>query len=114
MSKNLVEKGKLDKPVTFWNRTYQVASDWAAEIGPGAIAVQRLTEAIYDADIVWSCLATQDAVISCFDKILESSVKGKLFVESSTVTPEATNRLAERVREAGAEFVSMPGTKNLF
>ena len=113
MSKNLVEKGKLDKPVTFWNRTYQVASDWAAEVGSGANAIQNLSDAIYHADIVWSCLATQDAVLSCFEKILETSIKGKLFVESSTVTPEATNRLAERVREAGAEFISMPGTIDL-
>lgn len=110
----MVQKGKLDKPVTFWNRTYQVASDWAAEVGPGANAIQNLSEAIYNADIVWSCLATQDAVLSCFDKMLETSIRGKLFVESSTVTPEATNRLAERVREAGAEFISMPGMEFSF
>lgn len=111
MSKNLVDKGKLNKPVTFWNRTHNVASQWAAIVGPGAKAVEDLIEAIADADIVWSCLSTQDAVISCFDRILETNVKGKLFVESSTVTPEASNRLAERLQEAGAEFISMPGTK---
>jgi hypothetical protein len=111
MSKNLVEKGNLDKPVTLWNRTYKVAKDWAAQIGSGADAEEIIEEAVKDADIVWSCLASQDAVFACFDKILKTDVKGKLFVESSTVTPEATNKLAERVRDAGAEFISMPGTE---
>ncbi|KAJ4301086.1 hypothetical protein N0V90_003176 [Kalmusia sp. IMI 367209] len=108
MSKNLAEKGNLDKPVTLWNRTHKVASDWAAKVGSGVVAVEDLLEAVKDADIVWSCLATQDAVLSCFNKILETDVKGKFFVESSTVTPEASNKLAERVRDAGAEFISMP------
>ncbi|KAF1971185.1 6-phosphogluconate dehydrogenase-like protein [Bimuria novae-zelandiae CBS 107.79] len=108
MSKNLAEKGNLDKPVTLWNRTHTVASDWAATIGPRTNAVEDLVEAIEDANMVWSCLATQDAVLSCFNRILETNVRGKLFIESSTVTPEALNKLAERVREAGAEFISMP------
>ncbi|KAL5391325.1 hypothetical protein DPSP01_001200 [Paraphaeosphaeria sporulosa] len=108
MSKNLVEKGNLDKPVTFWNRTHKVASEWAAFVGPGANAVEDLLDAVKDADIIWSCLATQDAVFSCFSRMLDTNVRGKFFVESSTVTSEASNRLAERVREAGAEFISMP------
>jgi len=107
MSKNLVDKGNLDKPVTLWNRTHKVASDWAVRIG--ADAVEDLGESVRDADIVWSCLATQDAVLTCFERILKTNVQGKFFVESSTVTPEASNKLAERVREAGAEFISMPG-----
>lgn len=90
-----------------------MASDWAAVVGHGAITVEDLAEAVKDSDIVWSCLATQDAVLSCFNRILEINVKGKLFVESSTLTPDASNKLAERVREAGAEFVSMPGM-NIF
>lgn len=109
MSKNLAEKGNLDKPVTLWNRTHKVAADWAEKVGSGTVAVEDLLEAVKDADIVWSCLATQDAVMQCFDRILTTDVKGKFFCESSTVTPEASNKLAERVREAGAEFISMPG-----
>jgi 3-hydroxyisobutyrate dehydrogenase-like beta-hydroxyacid dehydrogenase len=111
MSKNLVEKGNLDKPVTFWNRTHKVASEWAAFVGSGANAAEDILDAVEEADIVWSCLATQDAVLTCFERILQTNVRGKFFVESSTVTSEASNMLAERVREAGAEFISMPGTK---
>lgn len=44
-----------------------------------------------------------------FATILENDVKGELFVECSTVTPEHTNILAAKVIGAGAEFVSMPG-----
>lgn len=113
MSKNLVDKGGLEQPVTFWNRTHRVASEWAAAVGAGALAVEDLGVAVREADMVWSCLATQDAVLACYGRILETtSVQGKLFIESSTVTPEATNLLAERVRQAGAEFVSMPGMSN--
>jgi 3-hydroxyisobutyrate dehydrogenase-like beta-hydroxyacid dehydrogenase len=59
--------------------------------------------------MVWSFLADEDAVLEMFDTILREDIKGKLFVECSTITSEATNKLARRVLNAGGEFVAMPG-----
>jgi 3-hydroxyisobutyrate dehydrogenase-like beta-hydroxyacid dehydrogenase len=44
-----------------------------------------------------------------FNTILKEDVREKIFVECSTITPEATNELARRVLNAGGEFVAMPG-----
>lgn len=46
--------------------------------------------------------------------ILRENVKEKLFVECSTITPEATNKLARRVLNAGGEFVAMPGKSTIW
>jgi hypothetical protein len=41
--------------------------------------------------------------------ILREDIKGKLFVECSTITSEAMDKLARRVLNAGGEFVALPG-----
>lgn len=108
MSKNLAEKANLSKPIILWNRTISRAISHSKAIG-NAIVAETLLEAVSRSDIIWSCLSDEEAVISSFDAILETSICGKLFLECSTITPEATNKLAARVLNAGAEFVAMPG-----
>ncbi|KAL5386756.1 hypothetical protein PMIN06_010527 [Paraphaeosphaeria minitans] len=85
MCTNLVEKGILDKPVTFRNRTHKVASEWAAFVGLEANAIEDLVDDVKDTDITWSCVAIQDAVFSFFSRILDTNARGRFFVESSTV-----------------------------
>lgn len=113
MSKNLVQKGNLGSPILLWNRTSSVSTEHAGTLGgdQAAVAVESVLDAVREADIIWSCLATQDAVLSVFDTILKdgSVATGKVFVESSTIEPVATNALAEKITAAGAEFVAMPG-----
>ncbi|KAF2107337.1 6-phosphogluconate dehydrogenase-like protein [Lophiotrema nucula] len=107
MTKNLVKNGKLDEPLILWNRTHIRAVEHSEQIRNSA-AIESLEDAVSTADIVWSCLSTEKVVIELFDTILQQDVRGKLFVESSSITPEATNSLAARVGNAGAEFVGMP------
>jgi 3-hydroxyisobutyrate dehydrogenase-like beta-hydroxyacid dehydrogenase len=108
MTKNLVVKGNLEKPLILHNRTKLRAVEHSLEIGYSTVA-NTLEEAVSKSDIIWSCLQDQDAVESTFDEILKDDVKGKLFLESSTVLPELIDQLAKRVMDAGAEFVAMPG-----
>ncbi|KAI9663953.1 MAG: hypothetical protein M1821_007444 [Bathelium mastoideum] len=107
MTKNLILNGKLEHRLILWNRTLQVALDHSARIGHSVVA-ETVEEAVQGADIIWSCFASQEAVSERFETILQRDVKGKLFVESSTISADATNKLAERVIAAGAEFVAMP------
>ena len=111
MATNLVKKGNLEKPIILWNRSYSRAADLSAEIGHSE-AVHSVEEAVAPSNIIWSCLSDQEAVLGIFDIILKGDVRGKLFLECSTITPPVTNELAKRVIDAGAEFVAMPG-KNL-
>ena len=112
MSNNLVKKGKLDKPIVLWSRTSRNATERSAAVGHATV-VSSAEAAVEQSDIIWSCLSDEKAVTQVFDAILKRDVKGKLFVECSTVTPKAWNELCDRVVTAGAEFVSMPGAWEL-
>jgi 3-hydroxyisobutyrate dehydrogenase-like beta-hydroxyacid dehydrogenase len=108
MSNNLATKGSLEKPIVLWSRTTANAEAHHSDV-PHSVVVPSLAEAVAQSDIIWSCLSDQDAVFTTFEQILKQDVKGKLFIECSTVTPEASTELVAKVLAAGAEFVSMPG-----
>lgn len=105
---NLVQHGIFSRPLTIYNRTRSKAEDHAARIGNCRV-VATVEEAVASSDIIWSCLQDQGAVQSVFDNALVHDIRGKLFVDSSTIGPEGTNEIARRVIAAGGEFVAMPG-----
>ncbi|TVY44621.1 putative oxidoreductase [Lachnellula subtilissima] len=107
ISQNLVTKGNLDQPLILWNRTHSISIIHAEAIG-GSVAVDSVQEAVTKSDIIWSCLADQEAVASVFDTILKMDIKQKVFVECSTMTPQATTDLCHSVIQRGGEFVAMP------
>ena len=108
MTKNIVGKANLENPLILWNRTQQRAQEHSSNIGHSLVAA-TVEEAVTKADIIWSCLQDQEAVTEIFEEILKMDIRGKLFIESSTVVPNVTNRIAKEVEKAGAEFVAMPG-----
>lgn len=108
MCKNLVQKGKLEKPLILYNRTTSRTVALNARIGHSIVA-ESVEEAVAPADITFSCLTDEAAVNQTFDKILTLDVKGKLFVECSTVLAEHMNELSRKVEAAGAHFIAMPG-----
>lgn len=111
MTKNIVLYGNLDKPLKLYNRTKSRAEEHSANLGHSTVAA-TLEEAVSDTDIIWSCLQDQEAVEATFGSLLKTNIQGKLFVDSSTITPEKTNSIARQVLGAGAEFVAMPGLPN--
>lgn len=108
MTKNLVLYGKLDKPLKIYNRTKSHAEKHSAIIGHSRVT-DTIKEAILGSSIIWSCLQDQEAVEATFGDILGSDIKGKLFIESSSITPKMTNSIAKQVVSAGGEFVALPG-----
>ncbi|TVY30374.1 putative oxidoreductase [Lachnellula hyalina] len=107
MTRNIVLSGKLDEPLIIYNRTKARAEEHSASIGHSTVA-ETIEEAVSGSDIIWSCLQDDEAVELSFKLILQADVTGKLFVDSSSITPEVTNRIAEQVLKAGGEFVAMP------
>ncbi|KAK7522190.1 uncharacterized protein IWZ02DRAFT_487177 [Phyllosticta citriasiana] len=109
MCRNLSAKGNLEKPLVIYNRTKKRADDLAAQLAPAKSTVAgSVQEAVKSADIVFTCLGDDKAVNETIDAALQEDVKGKLFVECSTIHPETTNALAERILAKGAEFVASP------
>ncbi|KAM5348494.1 hypothetical protein ACJ41O_008318 [Fusarium nematophilum] len=109
MTKNIVEKGNLDSPLLLYNRSTQRAVDLSDALPEGKTeVVKTLAEGISRADVIFSCIANDEAVKETYKTLLGNNVKGKLFIESSTIHPETTEAIARDVVANGAEFVAAP------
>ncbi|KAJ6164415.1 6-phosphogluconate dehydrogenase-like protein [Penicillium chermesinum] len=107
ISENIFHDGKIQKPLVLYNRTTAKAHEHSERLG-GCEVADSIAAAVAPADIVWLCLQDRDAVEEVFAEILLTPIKGKLFVDSSTISPEATNSIAERAFREGGEFVALP------
>lgn len=110
MTKCLVEKGDLETPLILWNRTQKRAENHAAQLGADKTRVLgSVEEVVKEADIIFTCLGDDPAVLGIMETMLACDVQGKLFVDCSTVHPDTTEKLEKSVTAKGAEFVGMPG-----
>ena len=100
---------KLRHEVAVWNRTAEKSKPLAAAGARVAGTPRALAEA---ADLVISILADAPAVDSTYGDsdsgLLAGNVKGKLFVEMSTLPPTTQQALAEKTRAKGAALIDCP------
>ena len=103
MAANLV---KVGHEVSVWNRS-------ARQHIEGATTAVSPADAARDADIVWMSVADTAAVerlIFSSDGVEQSLREGMLIVDSSTISPSATVRFAQRVAERGVQWIDAPVT----
>ena len=105
VTKRLLDAGHT---VTGYNRTKSKAQ-WLLDLGmrwgetPRAVA-----EA---ADVIFTMVTNTGALYEVVDGhngILAGLQKGKIYIDMSTISPAASNRLAERVAEKGAQMLDTP------
>jgi len=103
MAANLVKAGH---EVSIWNRT-------PGKDLEGARTAATPADAARGADVVWMCVSDTKAVESVLfgpGGAEESLAAGAIVVDSSTISPSATLRFAERVKVRGADYVDAPVT----
>jgi len=105
MGLRLMETGHT---LTVWNRT-------ADKVKPlkeaGASVAGSPAELVGKVDAIVTIITNAKAIDEVYhgpNGLLSGDVKGKLFIEMSTVPPEAQVALAEKVRAKGAAFVECP------
>lgn len=94
--------------VCVWNRT---ATKAHAMVQHGATVAASPAELAASADIVLSILTDASAIEAAYhagDGLLSGDIRGKLFVEMSTVRPETERALAARIRAKGAAMIDCP------
>jgi 3-hydroxyisobutyrate dehydrogenase-like beta-hydroxyacid dehydrogenase len=97
MCKNLIEKGRFDKPLILFNRTSKRATDLSQSLPSGkSIVASSIQAAVFSADIIFTCVGDDAAINEIMDEALNGESKGKLFVDCSTVHPETTEGLAKK------------------
>jgi 3-hydroxyisobutyrate dehydrogenase-like beta-hydroxyacid dehydrogenase len=103
MASNLAKSGQ---EVTVWNRS-------AGKDVEGARTAGSPAEAAAGAEVIWICVSDTKAVESVLfgpRGVHESLGAGQLIVDSSTISPSATRRFAERVGAKGVQYVDAPVT----
>jgi 3-hydroxyisobutyrate dehydrogenase-like beta-hydroxyacid dehydrogenase len=103
MASNLVKAGHT---VTVWNRTPGKEVEGARTAASPATATQG-------AEVVWMCVSDTKAVESVLfgpQGVKEAMREGMIVVDSSTISPSATRKFAERTRARGAHYVDAPMT----
>lgn len=105
MARNLLKAGHA---VTVWNRTAGKCEPLAAE---GATVASGLPELARHVDIVFICVSDTpdvEAVLFGENGLAEGLAPGKIVVDHSTISPEATVDFAERVNDLGAAYLDAP------
>lgn len=103
MAANLVKAGH---EVSAWNRS-------AGKEVEGARAASSPADAARGAEVVWMCVSDTDAVEQVLfgpEGVEKSLGAGAVVVDSSTISPSATLRFAERLRSRGNDYVDAPVT----
>ena len=103
MAANLVKAGH---EVSTWNRS-------AGKEVEGARAAASPAEAARGAEVVWMCVSDTAAVEQVLfgpEGVEQGLEAGGVVVDSSTISPSATLRFAERIRSKGGAYVDAPVT----
>lgn len=103
MAANLVKAGN---EVSVWNRS-------AGKEVEGARVASSPAEAAHGAEVVWICVSDTAAVEQVLfgpNGIEQSLAEGMIIADSSTISPAATRRFAERVAKKGVQYVDSPVT----
>lgn len=103
MAANLVKAGH---EVTVWNRT-------PGKTVEGARTAATPAEAAHGAEVVWMCVSDTAAVESILfgeNGVEQSLAEGMVIADSSTISPSATRKFADRVSSRGVQYVDSPVT----
>ena len=103
MATNLAKAGH---EVTVWNRT-------PGKLVEGAGVAPTPAAAAQGAEVVWLCVSDTNAVEQILfgaDGVDQSLTEGMIIADSSTISPSATVKFAERVRGKGVGYVDAPMT----
>lgn len=103
MATNLVKAGH---EVTVWNRT-------PGKIVEGARVAATPAEAAQGVEVVWICVSDTAAVENVLfgeNGVEQSLAEGMVIADSSTISPSATRKFAERVASRGVQYVDSPVT----
>jgi 3-hydroxyisobutyrate dehydrogenase-like beta-hydroxyacid dehydrogenase len=111
MARSLIRKAHA---LRVYDRTCAKAEE-VAQLGAKVAASPA--DAARDADVIISMLSDPKAVADCFEGpqgILSTLKRGAVVIDSSTVSPLTTQKVAEQVRAKGGQMLDAPvfGSKN--
>lgn len=101
MAKNLEKAGFS---LSVYNRTIEKAEDFKEK----STVFTTVTELVKNSDVIFTMLTNDDAVKAVYEEVLSLDIRGKLFIDMSTVSPEASKKIAAAVIVKEASFMDAP------
>ncbi|KAF4338967.1 gamma hydroxybutyrate dehydrogenase [Fusarium beomiforme] len=94
-------------PVTVWNRS---SSKYSALLKAGATIGKTPSHVVEQSDYIFTMLFDGPAIQSVIDNDsnVTKAIRGKTLINTSSVSAEFSNKLAQQVHEAGGNFIEMP------
>jgi len=103
MAGHLVDAGYS---VAVWNRTHQKALDWEAQYN--GKAVSEISDAVGDADIVFTCVGDDPDVYAVVGKALPAMRSGTILVDHTTASAECARKCFDDAKALNIGFVDAP------
>lgn len=101
MAKNLEKAGFQ---LSVYNRTADKANDFLEN----SIVCKSVADVVNNSDVIFTMLTNDEALRNVFEEILIEDISGKLFVDMSTVSPEASSEISGAVIIKEASFIDAP------
>ncbi|CAG7998347.1 unnamed protein product [Penicillium olsonii] len=109
MSLNLQKHIKANAlpPLRYSNRTLSKGDLLRDE---GAVAEGKFEDLVQNSDVIFTMISMDDVLIELLNKALlvGDALKGKIFVDTSTIHPDTSEWAASRLNEHGADFITAP------
>jgi len=109
----LATKYNTESPILVFNRNNTRSEEFAAKVnsehGEKLAVAPSLGDLVQKSDIIFSIVANDAAIKETVQTAIDSgSIKGKLWIDSSTVSPDTTNEISELIISKGGRFCAAP------
>lgn len=101
MAKNLEKAGFT---LAVYNRTIEKAKDFEKQ----STIYDSIEKLVENSDIIFTMLTNDKAVKDVYEQIVSLDIKGKLFVDMSTISQEATKENAKLIKSKEASLIDAP------
>lgn len=101
MAKNLEKAGF---PLSVYNRSVEKAESFKEK----SIVYTEISDLVKNNTIIFTMLTDDRAAKAVYEDILKSDISGKLFIDMSTISPQATSELSGAVKIKEASFIDAP------
>lgn len=101
MAKNLEKAGF---PLSVYNRSPEKAEDFKTK----SIVCSSVSDLVKNSDIIFTMLTNDDAVKEVYKEMVTLPLTGKLFIDMSTISPQASVKIADAITIKEASFIDAP------
>jgi 3-hydroxyisobutyrate dehydrogenase len=88
--------------IKVWNRTIEKAQK------SGIPYTETLEDLVKDRDVIITMLFDSNSVLDVYSKIVKFDIKGKTFIDMTTVHPDTAKKVAEMLITKGGDFLEAP------